>query len=250
MISRDEVMITDHVLGRGGWGEVRMAEFRGLKVAVKYLHQAILSQYNLRQFMREMNIAAKLRHPNLLLFIGATMDREPMILTELMPTSLRRELEKGPISRNDVATISRDVACGLNYQHQWKPSPIIHRDVSSANVLLQHLSNSWQAKVSDYGSANYINQISNTVGPGSPLYAAPEARYPRLHSPKMDVFSFGVLLVEMCAGEQPETVQELQETQISRINWPAMVSIIRECINERPENRPNMSHVMELLPSN
>ena len=93
VVRREEVELTEEVLGTGGWGEVKVAKFRGLRVAAKFLHKIIISNYNRRQFSREMTIAAKIRHPNLLLFIGATREGEAVILTELMPTSLRRELE-------------------------------------------------------------------------------------------------------------------------------------------------------------
>ena len=105
-----------------------------------------------------MDIASRIRHPNLLQFIGAITEDSPIILTELMPTSLRKELEKsGPLSYQAILSISLDVACALNYLHLLKPHPIIHRDVSSANVLLQPMGgydNSLRAKLSDYGSAN------------------------------------------------------------------------------------------------
>ena len=91
-----------------------------------------------------------------------------------------------------------------------------------------------------------MNNIK-TAGPGSPTYAAPEARYPNEHSPKMDTFSFGVLLVEMCLRELPESRPERRENQIQRIQWPAMVSLIRSCTSERSAGRPSMSDIMELL---
>ena len=106
--------------------------------------------------------------------------------------------------RVQITSIAQDVACALRYLHQWRPSPIIHRDISSANVLLEPLPNGWRAKVSDYGSANFMNAVA-TAAPGSPAYAAPEARYPDQHSPKMDTFSYGVLLVEMCVRRFPES---------------------------------------------
>ena len=72
---RDEIDMTEEELGRGGWGVVKVAYFRGLRVAAKCLHRVLISHYNRRKFSREMSIAAKLRHPNLLLFIGATYYR-------------------------------------------------------------------------------------------------------------------------------------------------------------------------------
>ena len=83
------------MLGKGGLGEVKVAHFCGLKVAAKCLHEVIISPYNMSAFSREMNIASKIRHPNLLQFIGATTEDNPIILTELMPTTLRKELESG-----------------------------------------------------------------------------------------------------------------------------------------------------------
>jgi len=247
VVRREEVVLTSEVVGREAWGEVRVAKFRDLQVAAKCLHQMILSPYNLRQFTQEMTIAAKLHHPYLLLFIGATMEGDPLILNELMPTSLHKELEKRELAERDILLISQDVACGLSYLHQWKPHPIIHCDISSGNVLLEPLPNGWRAKVSDYGSANFMNSIS-TVSPGCPAYAAPEAGSPLQHSPKMDVFSYGVLLLEMCLRELPETrtSPEHREAHIQRIQWPNMVSLIRRCISGSPADRPSMSDIMGL----
>ena len=67
--------------------------FRGTELAVKYLHTVIINRHNRDLFVREMNMASRVRHPNLVQFIGATMEGHPMILMELMPTSLRKVLE-------------------------------------------------------------------------------------------------------------------------------------------------------------
>ena len=77
--------MTGKILETGRWGEVKGSIFRGTKVAVKCLHQMILSEYNLDLFSREIDIASRVRHPNLLQFIGATRVGNPMVLTELMP---------------------------------------------------------------------------------------------------------------------------------------------------------------------
>lgn len=243
--------MTSRIIGTGGWAEVRVAKFKGLQVAAKCLHKQIISDYNRKQFTREMKIAAKLRHPNLLLFMGAIIKGEPVILTELMPTSLRTELESkcSKITRNEIISISRDVCCGLNYLHLYKQDEIIHRDISSANILLEPTSHGWRAKISDYGSANFKNIAisSMSIGPGCPSYAAPEAIVPSLHSVKMDIYSFGVVLVEMCVGEIPETRPDKREAQIRDISWPSMVSLCRECIREHPTDRPTASYIMESL---
>ena len=178
MVERSEIKLTEQELGRGGWATVKVAEFRGVQVAAKCMHSIIISDYNRQLFVREMSIAAKLRHPNLIQFIGATLEGEPVILTELMATSLRAILERGPLNPAQIASISSDVAWALNYLHLTRPNPILHRDVSSANVLLNPGPNqTWLAKLSDYGSANFMQQVT-TAGPGNPTYAAPEASNP------------------------------------------------------------------------
>ena len=186
-------------------------------------------------------MAANARHPNLLQFIGATLDsQEPIILTELMPTSLRRVMEEGTrLSHPQISSISRQVALALNYLHLTQPEAIIHRDVSSSNVLLEPIINSgFKAKLSDYGSANFVRHTT-TAGPGNPTYAAPEAGNPEQQSTKMDVFSFGVLLVEMCAGELAP--REVRDRLLASIQWPPMLALIRSCIRHEPEQRPDMA---------
>ena len=175
VIPRDEIQITEKCLGRGGWGSVNEGTYCGCTVAVKQIHELILSPHNINLFEREMNIAAKCRHPHLLQFIGATKDEgTPLFVTELMEKSLRTLLDQRQLSETEIRAISLDVALALNYLHQKKPEPIIHRDVSSANVLLWRQGDQWRGKVSDYGTANFIQQTM-TVAPGAMIYSAPEA---------------------------------------------------------------------------
>ena len=175
VIPRDEIQITEKCLGRGGWGSVNEGTYCGCTVAVKEIHELILSPHNIRLFEREMNIASKCRHPHLLQFIGATVDEgSPLFVTELMEKSLRTLLEQRQLSEIEIRVISLDVARALNYLHEKKPEPIIHRNVSSANVLLWRQGDQWRAKVSDYGTANFMQQTM-TVAPGAMIYSAPEA---------------------------------------------------------------------------
>ena len=248
VVHRNDVIMTDKVLGRGGWGEVRVAHFHGLDVAAKVLHDTIISDYNVSLFAREMNIASKIRHPNLLQFIGATTEGNPIILTELMPTSLRKELESGGLAYPAILSISVDVACALNYLHLFKPHPILHRDVSSANVLLQPMGgygNAWRAKVSDYGSANLQPLIGRTTNPGNPVYSAPEASNPREHSPAMDVFSYGVLLIEMISRRIPLPGE--REGLINDIRRAPFKSLVQRCLIVEYKQRPTMADIITEL---
>ena len=249
-IERDEIdLIEGKPLGVGGWGEVRVAMFRGVKVAAKLIHEAIISPHNIDLFLREMNIAASVRHPNLLLFIGATLDdNRPVILTELMPANLRNIIEAPSqvFSRGHVISVSTDLARGLNYLHLMRPDPIIHRDVSSANVLLEPIgSGNWKAKVSDYGSANFLSKVT-TMGPGNVTYAAPESLNPKRQSPKMDVYSYGILLLEMATRKFPDNT--LIDTLIDTLLWQEIATVIRRCICEDPVNRPTMKDLLILMP--
>ena len=161
VVRRDEINVKDEELGRGDWGVVQVAKFRDICVAAKCLYGQIVSNYNRLLFIREMNMAARVRHPNLLQFIGATLPEELIILTELMPTSVRRKLEnEHTFSPEQLTFISLDVARALNCLHLMHLNPIIHRDISSANVLLEPgPNNSWRGKLSNYGLVNLLQRL-------------------------------------------------------------------------------------------
>ena len=135
------------MLGEGAWGNVLLGRFRGCKLAVKQVHSLVLSPSSRSSLQREMRIASRCRHPYFLQFTGATNDEgTPLLVTELIETSLRALLdpEFQPLSDSGISIISSDVALALNYLHQTKPLPIIHRDLSSANVLLWRHGLQWQ----------------------------------------------------------------------------------------------------------
>ena len=248
VINKDEVILTREELGRGSYANVQVGIFRGLRVAVKSLHTIIISDYTISLFSREMSIASRVRHPNLVQFIGATKVGNPLILTELMTTSLHKELQKNQLKKQQILSIAQDVALGLNYLHLFKPQPIIHRDVSSPNVLLKPSTGpaGYEAKVADYGTAN-LQEATGTVMPGNAAYAAPEAPIPDQHSPAMDVYSYSVLLMEITLHSPPEMTTVKREQQSHNVSWSSMKSLIQRGLKITHQRRPTMSQVIESL---
>ncbi|XP_019856701.1 PREDICTED: putative leucine-rich repeat-containing protein DDB_G0290503 isoform X1 [Amphimedon queenslandica] len=244
VVNRGDIIMTEVVLGTGSWAEVRLALFYGLQVAAKFLHELIIAPYTIGVFSRQMNIASKIRHPNLLQFIGATTEGNPIILTELMPTSLRKEIETGGLAYHTKQSIILDVACALNYLHLFEPHPILHRGISSANVLLQPMGGGvWRAKVSIGVTVSFQHLRSSTDPTGNPVYLAPEALKQEEHSPAMDVFSYGVLLIEMVVSEFP--VKEKRGSHIDTIKSPALKSLIERCLMEDYRQRPTMKDIIK-----
>ena len=248
ILKREEVQITEEKIGGGAYGEVRVAVFRGTRVAAKCLHEIIVSRHNRDIFTREMDISSKIHHPNIVQFLGATRVDNPILLYELMPTSLYKRLQEDEsLTRPQIATICFDIASALCYLHQWRPDPIIHRDISSPNVLMEPLANNrWRAKVSDFGSANLQLHVK-TVIPGNPAYAAPEAKFSEDHSPAMDVYSFGILATEMSLHSAPEMDSRRREGRARRIDWVAMKVIVLNCFkNDRSQRLTSTQLLREM----
>ena len=222
VVQSDDVHLTDEEIGRGGWAVVKVAHFRCLRVAAKCLYKELVYPYHREIFQREMSFAAKLRHPNLLQFIGATVEPAMIILTEVMPTSLRALVNRTRLTNKQIVSVSLYVARALNYLHLMRPHPILHRDLSSANVLLEPTpEDGWRAKVS------------------------PEAHNPEMQSAKMDIYSFGVLLIDMCTSRFPEP--SLRPRLIPTIAHPQLVALIRSCLAPDRHQRPRYSVVIEQL---
>ena len=174
-VSRDEVVILNEGrLGSGAWGYVTEGEFRGKRVAVKCLHMEIVASQTMQRVHREIHTMSSIRHPNIVLFVAAVLDEgPPLIVSELLDTNLRSAYQRHQLNGTGrKVEILHGVACALNYLHKLR-EPIIHRDVSSPNVLLRAARNDkWTPKLTDFGSAN-LAQCSQTLGEGAIIYSAP-----------------------------------------------------------------------------
>ena len=242
-------VVTMRTIGTGGWGEVLEGTVR---VAIKRLHIAILNQRNLERLQREMRLLAEVRHPNLVQFIGAVFDRSPpLIVTELLDMNLRQAYEQNRLGPGDRLSIFIDVAKALDYLHQ-RYEPIIHRDVSAPNVLLQRMpNNQWKGKVSDLGSANFL-QNAQTMGEGAIVYSPPEvipqAFDPLVEPPKqtvkIDVYSYGIVLCEVCTSRFPKAEDYRNMILQVQRERPQVYELIVECTKRDPSDRPSMAEVI------
>ena len=249
-VSPEEVSIReDEILVRGAWGYVAKGTFRGTTVAVKQVYPEILRQTTVDRIRREIRTMAKIRHPNFVLFVAAVLNEEtgPMIVTELLDTSLRSAYQDNRVGPNK-RRIFGDISSALVYLHRQR-EPIIHRYVSSANVLLLSLpNNKWLAKLSDFGSA----RDATTPGEGAILYTAPEAyphpptssQPPPQQTTKIDVYSFGVLACEVVTRTFPTSELFLRLLSSMEGVWRELHPLITSCVSHSPQDRPSMDTVL------
>ena len=251
-VSRDKVEKGD-VIGGGAWGAVSEGK---LQVAIKQFYPIILSHANVLKLKREMRMLALIRHPNLVQFIAVVFDDQdvrrsaPYIITELLDTSLRLAYENNEVLQEHMISIFRDTARALDYLHR-RHEPIIHRDVNSANVLLKRLPNGrWLGKVSDFGSANLARE-AYTMNEGAIIYCAPEAkggaRAEIALTPKVDVYSYGIMLCEVATRTLPETDVFPSLLDCVEHEWPQLHRLVKICIMVEPQKRPSMEDVLSVL---
>lgn len=173
IIPRDQIELTEW-LGKGSLGTVCRGKYSGVAVAVKQIHETLQSPDSRGLYEQTIDVASRCRHPCLLQFIGATRDEGfPLIVTELMETSLKSLLASRSLSEKEISYISQDVTGALSYLHHKLPSPIVHRDVSSANVLLWRKGQKWRGKLT-ISIATTFQQETMSTAPGDMLYSAPE----------------------------------------------------------------------------
>lgn len=272
-------------LGRGGFGVVYKGELDdGTNIAVKRMESGVISNKALDEFQAEIAVLSKVRHRHLVSLLGySTEGNERILVYEYMPQgALSKHLfhwksfEMEPLSWKRRLNIALDVARGLEYLHTLAHQSFIHRDLKSSNILL---GDDFKAKISDFGlvklapegdEKSVVTRLAGTFG-----YLAPEYAVTGKITTKADVFSFGVVLMELLTGlmalddDRPEESQYLaawfwhiksdKKTLMAAID-PALdvkeeifesISIIAElaghCTAREPSQRPDMGHAVNVL---
>ncbi|KAL3631196.1 hypothetical protein CASFOL_024180 [Castilleja foliolosa] len=208
------------LIGKGSFGEILKAGWRGTPVAIKRILPNLSDdKLVIQDFRHEVNLLVKLRHPNIVQFLGAVTERKPlMLITEyLRGGDLHQHLkEKGALNPSTAINFALDIARGMAYLHS-EPNVIIHRDLKPRNVLLVN-TNADHLKVGDFGLSKLIrvkhsHDVYKMTGEtGSYRYMAPEVFKHRKYDKKVDVFSFAMIVYEMLEGEPPMSHYEPYET--------------------------------------
>lgn len=180
------------------FGHVYKGQYYGQDVAVKIIKDVMENPQLHNEFMQEVAIMKKVRHKNVVQFIGACTVRPSLcILFEYMEGgSVHDYLRKGPISLMEVLKIAMDVARGMDYLHRRH---IIHRDLKTANLLID---GTGTVKIADFGVAKILDSTCcSTAETGTYRWMAPEVIEHKEYNHKVDVFSFSILLWELLTGE-------------------------------------------------
>ena len=220
-------LFKNKTLGTGSYGAVCKAKCDQLICAAKLLYPVLFQmqvpdpgkehRQPFRRFEVECRFLKSINHPNIVQYLGTYRDPEtnaPVLLMELMDESLTHFLESSPgdIPYHIQVNLSQDIAQALAFLHA---NGIIHRDLSSNNVLLIAGS---RAKVSDFGMLRFVDTVNlatMTTCPGTAAYMPPEAlNEPPVYSEKLDTFSVGVLLIQMMTRQYPEPSDRFRSIQI------------------------------------
>ncbi|KDP23616.1 hypothetical protein JCGZ_23449 [Jatropha curcas] len=255
----EDLVLGDRI-GLGSYGEVYHADWNGTEVAVKKFLDQDFSGAALAEFKREVRIMRRLRHPNVVLFMGA-VTRPPnlSIITEFLPRgSLYRILHRSHCQIDEKRRIKMalDVARGMNCLHTSIPT-IVHRDLKSPNLLVDK---NWTVKVCDFGLSRLKHNtfLSSKSTAGTPEWMAPEVLRNEPSNEKCDVYSFGVILWELAtlrlpwSGMNPMQVVGAVGFQNRRLEIPKDVDplvarIIWECWQTDPNLRPSFAQLAVAL---
>ncbi|CAI9784860.1 unnamed protein product [Fraxinus pennsylvanica] len=247
-------------IGIGSYGEVYRAEWNGTEVAVKKLMKQDITGNALAQFKCEVDIMLRLRHPNVVLFMGAvTTPPNLSILTEFLPRgSLYKLLHRPNIQIDEKRRIrmALDVAKGMNYLHTSQPI-IVHRDLKTPNLLVDK---NWVVKVCDFGMSRLQHHtfLSSKSAAGTAEWMAPEVLRNEPSNEKSDVYSFGVILWELATLRVPWTGMNSMQV-VGAVGFqgrcldipltldPLVAEIISDCWKRNPQARPSFGQIITRL---
>ena len=266
-------------LGSGSYGGVCKAKCDGLLCAAKIMHPTLFDLRDpgtvsyLRKFQEECHLLSLARHPNVVQYLATYSDPEtrlPVLLMELCDESLTGFLERspGPLPYHTQLNISHDIALALVYLHS---NGLIHRDLTGNNVLMIA---GTRAKITDFGMSKLATvnprMTALTLCPGNSLYMSPEALdEAKSYTDKLDVFSFGVLVIQILTRQFPDPTDRFRtlhdprydeevrlvvpETQRRHVhlqlisNTHPLKPLALQCLKKKDSERPSAQQLSERL---
>ncbi|KAI5661879.1 hypothetical protein M9H77_21202 [Catharanthus roseus] len=243
-------------VGIGFFGEVFRGIWNGTDVAIKVFLEQDLTAENMEDFCNEITILSRLRHPNVILFLGAcTQPPRLSMITEYMEMGslyflIHLSGQKKKLSWRRRLKMLRDICRGLMCIHRMK---IVHRDLKSANCLVNK---HWTVKICDFGLSRIMTDapMRDTSSAGTPEWMAPELIRNEPFTEKCDIFSLGVIMWELCTlnrpweGVPPERVVYAVANEGSRLEIPdgPLGKLIADCWAE-PQERPSCEEILTRL---
>eukprot|EP00002_Diphylleia_rotans_P015923 TRINITY_DN3085_c0_g1_i2.p1 TRINITY_DN3085_c0_g1~~TRINITY_DN3085_c0_g1_i2.p1 ORF type:complete len:1462 (-),score=243.35 TRINITY_DN3085_c0_g1_i2:187-4572(-) len=259
-VGYNELVFKDE-LGVGSFGQVFRGEWRGTEVAIKRLTLKNQSKQLMQEFDKEIAIMVDLRHPNIVLYMGACSQPPYFcIISELMSRgSLFDVLHNSDIHLDDRTKLSflLDAAKGMQYLHSSNP-PILHRDLKSPNLLLNERGH---LKISDFGLTGKAEEGESKEAVGSLLWMAPEVIRGEGYGAKADVYSYGIIMWEVFHRQEPyegedalvvairvSGEEQLRPVVSDGLHFSAdLISLMKHAWSEKPDNRPLFSEIARVL---
>lgn len=257
----------DRKIGEGGYGPVYKCNLDHTPVAVKVLRPDAAQGRS--QFQQEVEILSCIRHPNMVLLLGACPEFGCLVYEYMANGSLEDRLfRRGgtpPIPWQHRFRIAAEIGTGLLFLHQTKPEPLVHRDLKPANILLDR---NYVSKISDVGLArlvppsvaNSVTQYRMTSTAGTFCYIDPEYQQTGMLGIKSDIYSLGVMLLQIVTAKSPMglthyvdraiekgTFEEMLDPTVK--DWPVdeamnLCQLALKCAELRRKDRPDLANVI------
>ncbi|RCV20106.1 hypothetical protein SETIT_4G029300v2 [Setaria italica] len=259
------------MIGKGSYGTVYKAKFHHTVAAVKVLNSP--EGCGTQQLQQELEVLGKIRHPHLLMMLGACPEHGCLVYEYMengsLDDMLQRRNNTPPLTWFDRFRITWEVAATLMFLHSSKPEPIIHRDLKPANILLDR---NLVSKIGDVGLSTLLpsmgqylsTMVKNTAPVGTLCYIDPEYQRTGVLSMKSDVYALGIVILQLLTARSPMGLAHVVETALedgcfadildaTAGQWPLnetqeLAALALRCSEMRRKDRPDLNeHVLPTL---
>ncbi|KAL9841258.1 putative U-box domain-containing protein 34, protein kinase RLK-Pelle-RLCK-IXb family [Arabidopsis thaliana] len=271
IVTATEGFSPEKVIGEGGYGKVYQCSLDSTPAAVKVVR--LDTPEKKQEFLKEVEVLSQLRHPHVVLLLGACPENGCLVYEYLENGSLEEYIfhrkNKPPLPWFIRFRLIFEVACGLAFLHSSKPEPIVHRDLKPGNILLNR---NYVSKIADVGLAKLVTDVApdnvtmyrNSVLAGTLHYIDPEYHRTGTIRPKSDLYAFGIIILQLLTARNPSGIVPAVENAVKKgtltemldksvTDWPLaeteeLARIGLKCAEFRCRDRPDLkSEVIPVL---